>query len=170
VRKEQLLDLTERVSAITGIEIPIIVGSQSIYAATEHVPESVRKSYECDFLLLLVPRSAFTDVMEQVGVASDFQDRTGYHADPVGLATIVLPTGWQERLVPLTNEAGNVQVHCLEVHETCVSKLLAGRDKDFAFIKELLDRSLAEMETFVARRVSVRHAAEQRLAAAPRKA
>lgn len=42
MRKEQSLDLTERVSAIMGIETPVIVGSQSIYAATDHVPESVK--------------------------------------------------------------------------------------------------------------------------------
>jgi hypothetical protein len=73
------------------------------------------------------------------------------YADAVGLATVVLPTGWQERLVPLTDEEGNVHAYCLEVYDTCVSKLMAGREKDFAFIKELLDRGLMDIETFVAR-------------------
>lgn len=63
----------------------------------------------------------------------------------------MLPTGWQERLVPLADEARNLRAYCLEVHDTCVSKLMAGREKDFAFIKELLDRGLAEMETLIAR-------------------
>jgi hypothetical protein len=63
----------------------------------------------------------------------------------------VLPTGWQERLVPLTDDAGNLHAYGLEVHDTCVSKLMAGREKNFAFIKELLDRGLAEMETLIAR-------------------
>jgi hypothetical protein len=63
----------------------------------------------------------------------------------------VLPTGWQERLVPLTDEAGTLRAYCLEVHDTCVSKLMAGREKDFAVIKELLDRGLAEMETLIDR-------------------
>jgi hypothetical protein len=53
--------------------------------------------------------------------------------------------------VPLADEAGNVRAYCLEVHDTCVSKLMAGREKDFAFIKELLDRGLVDMETFIAR-------------------
>lgn len=75
----------------------------------------------------------------------------GYYADAVGLATVVLPTGWQERLVPLADEAGNLRAYCLEVRDTCVSKLMAGREKDFDFIKELLERGLVEMETFVAR-------------------
>ncbi len=53
--------------------------------------------------------------------------------------------------MPLADEAGNMHAYCLEVHDTCISKLMAGREKDFAFIKELLDRGLMEMETFVAR-------------------
>jgi predicted DNA-binding protein len=62
-----------------------------------------------------------------------------------------IPPGWQERLVPLADEAGNLRAYCLEVHDTCVSKLIAGREKDFAFIKELLNRGLAEMETLITR-------------------
>jgi hypothetical protein len=53
--------------------------------------------------------------------------------------------------VPLADEAGNLHAYCLEVHDTCVSKLMAGREKDFAFIKELLERGLAQMETLIDR-------------------
>lgn len=63
----------------------------------------------------------------------------------------MLPTGWQERLVPLADDAGKLHAYCLEVYDTCVSKLMAGREKDFAFVKELLDRGLVEMDTFIAR-------------------
>ena len=49
------------------------------------------------------------------------------------------------------DEAGNLRAYCLEVHDTCVSKLMAGRGKDFAFIKELPDRGLVEMETLIDR-------------------
>jgi hypothetical protein len=151
VNKEQLLDLTERVKQVAGIDVPIIVGSQSLYAITSQVPESVKRSVECDFLLLAMGPLAFRAVIEQIGFASSFQETHGYYADAVGLATVVLPTGWRERLVPLSDEAGNLQAYCLEVHDTCVSKLMAGREKDFAFIKELLDRGLAEMEMLITR-------------------
>lgn len=151
MRKEQILDLTERVRDLIGTEVPVIVGSQSLYGVTDAVPESVKRSIECDFLILTGGPDAFKTVSREIGLFSPFQQQTGYHADPIGLATVVLPTGWQERLVPLTDEAGGLHAHCLEVHDTCVSKLIAGRDKDFEFIKELLDRNLAEMGTFVAR-------------------
>jgi hypothetical protein len=53
--------------------------------------------------------------------------------------------------VPLADEDGNLRAYCLEVHDTCVSKLMAGREKDFAFIKELLDRGLVDTNTLIAR-------------------
>lgn len=151
MNKEQLFDLTERVKLVAGVELPVIVGSQSLYAVTSQVPDIVKRSVECDFLLLAVGPPAFRAVIEQIGFASSFQETHGYYADAVGLATVVLPTGWQERLVPLTDEAGNLHAYCLEIHDTCVCKLMAGREKDFFFIKELLDRGLADMETFIAR-------------------
>ena len=151
MNKEQLLDLTERVKLVAGIELPVIVGSQSLYAVTSNVPDSVRRSVECDFLLLAAGPPVFRAVIEQIGFASSFQETHGYYADAVGLATVVLPSGWQERLVPLTDEVGRTHAYCLEVHDTCVSKLMAGREKDFTFIKELLNRGLADMSTFLLR-------------------
>jgi hypothetical protein len=151
VNREQLFDLTERVKLLAGVELPVIVGSQSLYAVTSQVPDIVKRSVECDFLLLSAGPPAFRAVIEQIGFASSFQETHGYYADAVGLATVVLPTGWQERLVLLTDEAGSLRAYCLEVHDTCVSKLMAGREKDFAFIRELLDRGLADMETLTAR-------------------
>jgi hypothetical protein len=151
VNKEQLLDLTERVKLVAGMELPVIVGSQSLYAVTSLVPDTVRRSVECDFLLLAASPPAFRAVIEQIGFASSFQEEHGYYADAVGLATVVLPAGWRERLLPLLDETGSLRAYCLEIHDTCVSKLMAGREKDFAFIKELLERGLADMWTLVER-------------------
>lgn len=136
---------------MAGVELPVIVGSQSLYGVTTHVPDIIKRSVECDFLLLAAGPPAFRAVIEQIGFASSFQETHGYYADAVGLATVVLPTGWQERLMPLADEAGNLRAYCLEVHDTCVSKLMAGREKDFTFIKELLNRGLVNLGTFIAR-------------------
>lgn len=156
MNKEQLLDLTKRVRLVAGVELPVIVGSQSLYAVTSQVPDSVRRSVECDFLLLAAGPPAFRAVIEQIGFASSFQETHGYYADAVGLATVVLPAGWQERLVPLMDETGKTHAYCLEVHDTCVSKLMAGREKDFTFIKELLDRGLADIGAFTSRAGTMR--------------
>ena len=59
VNKEQLLDLTERVKLVAGVELPVIVGSQSLYGVTSQVPNIVKRSVECDFLLPAVGPPAF---------------------------------------------------------------------------------------------------------------
>lgn len=106
MNREQLLDLAEQVRRVAGVDLPIIVGSQSLYAVTSQVPELVKRSVECDFLLLAAGPPALRAVIEQIGFASSFQETHGYYADAVGLATVVLPAGWRERLLPLRDEAG----------------------------------------------------------------
>ena len=83
MNREQLLDLTERVKLVAGVELPVIVGSQSLYGLTPHVPDLVKRSVECDFLLLAVGPPAFRAVIEQIGFASSFQETHGYYADAV---------------------------------------------------------------------------------------
>ncbi|MDQ3010430.1 MAG: hypothetical protein M3X11_06975 [Acidobacteriota bacterium] len=151
MKKEQALKLAERVSELTGIAVPIIVGSQSLYALTDDVPEAVKQSVECDFLLAAASTEGFRRVITEIGFASDFQAQTGFYADALGLATVVLPTGWQDRLLPLDNADGKLCAYCLEVHDACVSKLMAGREKDFAFILGLLERQLILLDTLIER-------------------
>jgi hypothetical protein len=99
------------------------------------VPESVKQSVECDFLLLAAGVPSFRAVIEQIGLASSFQETHSYFADPVCLATDVLPAGWEARLVRQWDEVGVLRAYCVEIHDTCVNKLMAGREKDFVFIK-----------------------------------
>ena len=80
MNKEQLLDLTERLKLVARVELPIIVGSQALYAVTSQVPDSVKRSVECYFLLLAGP-PAFRAVIKQSVFASSFQETNGYQAD-----------------------------------------------------------------------------------------
>lgn len=58
--------------------------------------------------------------------------------------TATLPAGWRERLVPIRNEnTRGATGWCLEVHDPAVSKLVAGREKDLAFIAALFRHKLA---------------------------
>ena len=78
MNREQLFDLTERVKLVAGVELPVIVGSQSLYGVTPHVPDIVKRSVECDFLLLAAGPPAFRAIIEQIGFASSFQETHGY--------------------------------------------------------------------------------------------
>jgi hypothetical protein len=69
----------------------------------------------------------------------------------LGLATVVLAPGWEDRLQPLVDEDGQVVARCLEPHDAAVSKLMAGREKDFSFIAALLDSELILLDSLVER-------------------
>jgi hypothetical protein len=159
MRKDQLLDLIRRVNDLTGIITPVIVGSHSLFAVTDKVPAIVSQSIEADFLLGMESITAMRQVNAELGVTSDFYDVHGYHADALGLATVVLVSGWEERLQPLQDESGQVIARCLELHDVAVSKLMAGRDKDFSFITALLERRLISLATLTERAVRIQETA-----------
>ena len=50
MKKEQLFDLIQRVSSLSGISAPIIVGSHSLFAVTDNVPAIVLKSIEAELI------------------------------------------------------------------------------------------------------------------------
>ena len=97
MKKKYLLDLVRRVSDLTGIATPVIVGSQSLFAITDNVPPAVRDSIECDFMLASGGIAAIQEVNEKLGIISEFSAAHGYYADGLGLATVVLVPNWQDR-------------------------------------------------------------------------
>lgn len=63
-----------------------------------------------------------------------------YYAHGVGPETATLPEGWRDRLVPIQNEhTGSVKALCLHPVDIAASKLVAGRDKDIAYVKVMLN-------------------------------
>lgn len=161
MRKEHFFDLINRVRELTGIDLPIIVGSHSLYAVMDVVPTIVRQSYEADFLLAKWGVEAIRKVNDELGVTSNFYDNYGYHADALGLATVVLVPGWEGRLQPLADESGQVVAHCLEPYDAAVSKLIAGREKDFTFIITLLQGRYIEFPTLIERAALIQQTASE---------
>jgi len=150
VRKRNLFDLIFEVRKLTS-EPPVIVGSQAIFAVTYYPPEIARRSVECDFLLLKRMAEVRPKITENLGLFSEYQQQTGFYADVLGLATVVLPSGWEERLVELKNEAGEITAFCAEIHDVCVSKLMAGREKDYEFLQTAFEAEYLQIETFLER-------------------
>ena len=52
--------------------------------------------------------------------------------------------GWDERLVPLVDRSTGTTGWCLDVHDLCVAKLLAGRQKDRDFVAAIIGARLAD--------------------------
>lgn len=96
----------------------------------------------------LFPRHApeIADLVDgSIGEASPFHQTFGYHAHGVGPETAVLPAGWEARLVGYrTDSTGGATAWCLEPHGLAISKLVAGREKDSAFVSAMLRHRLVE--------------------------
>ena len=63
-----------------GSTSPSSSARSPLYGATPHVPDIVKRSVECDFLLLTAGPPAFRAVIGQIGFASSFQETHGYYA------------------------------------------------------------------------------------------
>ena len=73
-------------------------------------------------------------------------------ADVVSAETAKLPRGWRRRLVRFGNaETAPASALCLERHDLAISKLVAHRGKDLAFVAALLDAGLLSLPTLTAR-------------------
>lgn len=93
-----------------------------------------------------------SDLIEGVaGELSSFEALHGFALDGVDLTTSVLPLGWRDRLVVVSNEFTRDPVSgkqytglCLDPADLCVAKLCAGREKDRAFVTALFAARLVD--------------------------
>lgn len=86
------------------------------------------------------------------GEFSQFHEQFGYYAEGIHIDTVVLPSGWRDRLVrPDLPGAEPSHAAFLEPHDLVVSKLVAGRMKDLAFALALVRAKLVEIDVLTER-------------------
>ncbi len=147
-------DLEHIIRAATSIanvyEI-VIVGSQAVLGKYASAPSELLQSMEADVYPL--DRPDLTDLIDgSIGELSPFNMTFGYYAQGVGTETAILPMGWQDRLVKIQNANTDLKIGwCLEPHDLAVSKLAAGRDKDWPYVRTLLNHQLIDENTLLAR-------------------
>jgi len=144
MQRHQLEHIIRAATGITGATEFVIIGSQAVLGQFPRAPAELLASIEVD---VFSPRSREeSDLIDgSIGEGSPFHKTFGYYAHGVAAETAVLPEGWRERLIPIRNEnTGGATGLCLEVHDLAVSKLVAGREKDLAFVASLLRYRLAE--------------------------
>lgn len=152
MNRDVLDELLQALSAIVGERDLVMIGSQSIHAITSDVPIEVVISRECD--LLLDESDPLTSVIDaQLGVDSPRAAESSVYIDTVSSTFPFLTDGWEQRLVPFGAVAPHLR--CLEIHDLVLSKLAAGRLKDYELIAVLLDRQLADLATTRARIAAV---------------
>ncbi len=157
MNREQLHHAIRAACAIAGVDRVIVAGSQSILGSFDinELPPVTHLSAEVDVMpdvddLDLMMR--LSDLIEGVaGELSPFEELHGFALDGVDLTTSVLPLGWRDRLVVVSNESTKDPVTgkrytglCLDPADLCVAKLCAGREKDRAFVTALFQARLVD--------------------------
>jgi Nucleotidyltransferase of unknown function (DUF6036) len=142
----QLEHLIRAASQISGDDELIIIGSQAVLGQYPRAPDVLLVSVEADLFPKNKPELA--DLIDgTIGELSPFHDTFGYYAHGVAVSTAILPRGWRDRLVALRNQNTlGATGWCLEIHDLLVSKLVAGREKDFEFAAVALREKLATPE------------------------
>lgn len=137
--------MARRVGEVIG-SVPVMVGSQVLYALTESAPPPVLRSVECDFLLEGVPARTLRVFWREFGDESPFQQIHGVTADPVKRFALVYPPDWEDRLRPLVDRTGAVVALCADVLDAGTGKLAAHRPKDIEFLVEVLGLGLMDAQ------------------------
>jgi hypothetical protein len=123
----------------------VVIGSQAVLGQFPDAPEALLMSIEADVFPRHAPDKSLL-IDGAIGELSAFHQSFGYYAHGVDDTTATLPPGWEERLVPIQNEnTAGATGWCLEVHDLAISKLVAGREKDLAFLRVLLHERMAEV-------------------------
>jgi hypothetical protein len=148
MRKSQLETALRAAAQACGQSDLVLAGSQSVYAHTDDVPVEVLASEECD-VWAKGKEEKLVSIADGFGKGSPYHLAHGVFVDPVEPGLVLLPTGWENRLKPL--RVGQMTAWCLDVNDLVVSKLNAGRLKDYEFINAVLRSRLADFDVIVKR-------------------
>jgi len=146
VRRDELAHILRAAARIVGDGDILIIGSQAILATydEDELPAEAWRSVEADVAFFDDPVNNKSDHVDgAIGEDSPFHSTHGIYGQGVSVSTAVLPAGWRERLVPF--ERGDDEpsrAKCLDAHDLVCAKLVAGREKDFAFASALIDADL----------------------------
>ena len=150
MKREQLDHVLRAAARIIGTPDLLVIGSAAILGTYDDaiLPVAATRSDEADLAPFDDPDGGLSMAIEgSLGSGSLFHEQFGYFADGVDVSTAIVPIGWQDRLV-LYETPGSEPARgwCLERHDLVISKLVAGRDKDFEFVGALADASLIDLD------------------------
>lgn len=142
--REQLEHVLRAAGAVINQDRLVVVGSQAILGQFPMAPPETLQSMEADLIPIDDP-DKWNLIDGVLGEGSPFHETFGYYADGVEESTPVLPRGWKERLVAVSNEnTRGVTGLCLEIHDLMISKYCAGREKDLVFTRAVVRHKLCD--------------------------
>jgi hypothetical protein len=140
--RQQLEHIIRASAANANVHDIVIIGSQAILGAFPDAPADLTESMEADVFPKDLPELSIV-IDGAIGELSLFHNTFGYYAHGVDETTAVLPAGWRDRLVKIeTPGTAGAVGWTLEPHDLAVSKLAAGRAKDIAFVRTMVERKL----------------------------
>ncbi len=141
-----LRHLIESVQALSRSERLLVLGSSSLLPLFPDLGEEggpLTTTFDADFLVHPASKEIADVLLEAVGANSLFESANGYHADIVHPdITHTFPPKWEDRLVPLE---GFSNVFCLDPYDLAAVKIVVGREKDLALVRNLLDLEKIEI-------------------------
>lgn len=155
MNRTQLAHVLRSASRIAGDSAVLVVGSQAILGVRDEdeLPAVATASMEADIAFLNDADRAKADEVEGgIGEFSSFHEEFGYYAEGIHIDTVILPTGWEERLIrPDLVGAEPSRAAFLEPHDLVASKLAAGRPKDLDFASALVGADLIDLDVLLER-------------------
>lgn len=149
MQRHELEHLIRAAGAITGSSRIVVIGSQAILGSYRSAPAELLVSMEADVWPDDAPERAEL-VDGSIGELSPFHQTFGYYAHGVGPETATLAPGWRDRLVIIDNEnTRGVVGLCLHPADIAVAKLLAGREKDIAYVHTMTRHGLVATDQLV---------------------
>ncbi len=138
MNRTQLEHIIRAASEISGDAEIVVIGSQAINAQDMKLPPIVFQSDDADVYPRNHPERA-EQIDAAIGELSPFHDTHGYYGHGVSPNSAILPEGWEQRLVRLSNpNTGGATGLCLDLHDLVLSKYAAGREKDREFNQALV--------------------------------
>lgn len=155
MKKSELAHILRAACSIADDPHILVIGSQAILGSfsEDELPIDATLSIEADVAFFDDPDERKSDAVDGgIGEESTFHESFGVYGQGVGISTATLPTGWQDRLVAFDEpEASPSEALCLDPHDLVVSKLVAGREKDYEFARALLAARLVQADLLRAR-------------------
>jgi hypothetical protein len=159
VRNDQLALGIAEACRILHEPYVVVFGSQAILGSfgNAELPTAVTRSREMDVspwreFVGNASRDEIADAISAVNVElgedSAFDYQHGFYVEAISKETVVLPDGWDNRLVRFESsqlqQTYGVVGFCLDPHDLCVAKALAGREHDRIFVSELIKAGLVD--------------------------
>lgn len=149
MRRDQMEHILRAAASITNEREFVVVGSQALLAAVPGLGPPLDQSMELDLYPLRNPAAAAL-IDGTIGELSPFDETFGYYGHGVAPETAILPRGWRDRVITIQNEnTGGACGICISPEDLAISKLAAGRDKDFSFVREMIRCGIVKPERLI---------------------